>query len=304
VEVQHEEAGLCRRARRLRRSLSPYRVFAVDLDGTLLTQQGEPARTDLETLAHLREAGVAVSIITGRLFSGTTKTAQLAGILGAVACADGAHIVEAHSGNDLLHTGILGEAAEALRAALHAHRAPAFLFAHDEVVHDDAGLSFLPYVKLWSNRFSHHQKVVDHPHWQSSRGLSEVVCVGGKSCIFATADAIEASSRGALSVAKFPLARLAMIDGEEPYGMVVRSSACSKGTAVEWLAKHHGVTAAEVVVVGDWLNDLPMFAVAGRSFAMGQAHETLKEAATDVLEATSATGGGVTEAARRAGLLR
>lgn len=302
MEVEHEEASF-RHRRRLRRALSAYRVFAVDLDGTLLSHSGEPARTDLETLAHLREAGVAVSIITGRLFSGTTKTARAAGIVGAVACADGAHIVEAGTGVDLSHTGILGRAAEALRSALHTHQTPAFLFAHDEVVHDDAGLSFLPYVKLWSDRFSHHARVVDHPHWESSRGLSEVVCVAGKTCIAATAKAIEAAAEGALTVATFPLTRLAAIDGEEAHGMVVRSSAVSKGTAVSWLASHHGVTPAEVVVVGDWLNDLPMFAVAGRSFAMGQAHPLVKEAATDVLEATSATGGGIAEAARRAGLL-
>jgi hypothetical protein len=86
--------------------------------------------------------------------------------------------------------------------------------------------------------------------------------------------------------------------------MVVRASSCSKGTAVEWLANHHGISTEEVVVVGDWLNDLSMFAVAGRSFAMGQAHDALKAVATDVLDATAKTGGGITEAARRAGLLR
>jgi hypothetical protein len=55
--------------------------------------------------------------------------------------------------------------------------------------------------------------------------------------------------------------------------------------------------------VGDWLNDLPMFQVAGRSFAMGQAPDAVKSAATDVLDATATTGGGIAEAARRAGLL-
>lgn len=270
----------------------------------MLTQAGEPAQTDLETLAHLREAGVAVSIITGRLFSGTRATAQVAGIRGAVACADGAHIVEAHSGADLAHIGILGEAAAGLRRALEVHRPATFVFAHDEVVHDDAGDAFIPYVRLWSSRFSRHRRVVEHPHWDSERGLSEVVCVGGKTSIQGTSTQIGAHTGEALHVATFPLTRVAPLDGEEAWGMVVRANHCSKGTAVHWLANHHGISAEEVVVVGDWLNDLPMFAVAGRSFAMGQAHDTLKAAATDVLDATSKAGGGITEAARRAGLLR
>lgn len=280
-----------------------YRLFAVDLDGTLLTHGGEPARTDLETLARLREAGVVVSIITGRLFSGTRQTADVAGILGAVACADGAHIVEAASGLDLAHTGIVGAAASALRKALDVHRPAAFLFAHDEVVHDELGDAFIPYVKLWSTRFTRHGRVTDHPHWESSRGLSELVCVGGKTAILGTATEIHHRAPDALHVATFPLTRVARLEGEEAWGMVVRANGCSKGTAVEWLAAHHGCSPAEVVVVGDWLNDLPMFAVAGRSFAMGQAHEALKAVATDVLDATAKTGGGITEAARRAGLL-
>jgi hydroxymethylpyrimidine pyrophosphatase-like HAD family hydrolase len=38
-----------------------------------------------------------------------------------------------------------------------------------------------------------------------------------------------------------------------------------------------------------------MLKVAGRSFAMGQAHDHVKQSATDVLSATSEQGGGVAE---------
>ena len=48
--------------------------------------------------------------------------------------------------------------------------------------------------------------------------------------------------------------------------------------------------------VGDWINDIPMFEVAGRSFAMGQAPDEVKSRATDVLTETSETGGGVASA--------
>ena len=53
-------------------------------------------------------------------------------------------------------------------------------------------------------------------------------------------------------------------------------------------------------MVGDWLNDVPMFAVAGRSFVMGQAPRAVKATATDELLADCWTGGGVAEAVRRA----
>jgi hypothetical protein len=82
--------------------------------------------------------------------------------------------------------------------------------------------------------------------------------------------------------------------------MIVRAAGPTKGTAVAWLAEYHGCLPEEVVAVGDWLNDIPMFEVAGRSFAMGQSPKELKDCATDELRADSEVGGGVAEAVRRA----
>ena len=47
-------------------------------------------------------------------------------------------------------------------------------------------------------------------------------------------------------------------------------------------------------------NDIPMFEVAGRSFAMGQAPDEVKSRATDVVAETAETGGGVAAAIERA----
>ena len=103
-----------------------------------------------------------------------------------------------------------------------------------------------------------------------------------------------AGASGVARVATFPVPRIGM------FAMVIRAAGPTKGTAVEWLAKHHGCTAAEVVVVGDWVNDVPMFRVAGRSFVMGQAPAQVKAAATDELVADCIAGGGIAEAVRRA----
>ena len=87
------------------------------------------------------------------------------------------------------------------------------------------------------------------------------------------------------------------------WGMVVRAAGIDKGTAIEWIADHYGVTLRDIVAVGDWLNDVPMLRRAGRSFAMGQAPSEVRAAATDLLDADAWTGGGIAEAAERAGLL-
>jgi hydroxymethylpyrimidine pyrophosphatase-like HAD family hydrolase len=87
------------------------------------------------------------------------------------------------------------------------------------------------------------------------------------------------------------------------WGMVVRAAGASKGTALEWIANYENVEPDEVVAVGDWLNDIPMLRAAGLSFAMAQAPEEVGAAASERLDADHSTGGGIAEAAERAGLL-
>ncbi len=53
----------------------------------------------------------------------------------------------------------------------------------------------------------------------------------------------------------------------------------SKGTAVELIQADLGVTPAQTVVFGDYLNDLEMMRLAHWSFAMENAHPAVLEAA-------------------------
>ena len=86
------------------------------------------------------------------------------------------------------------------------------------------------------------------------------------------------------------------------WAMVARATGATKGSALRWIAAHHGIDVSEVVAVGDWLNDVSMFRVAGRSFAMAHATEEVKAAATEHLRRRHHRWG-VAEAAERAGLL-
>lgn len=55
----------------------------------------------------------------------------------------------------------------------------------------------------------------------------------------------------------------------------IMAHGADKGHGVAKLAEYYGVDLSEVVVIGDNLNDLPMFKVAGKAIAMGNSHEDL-----------------------------
>lgn len=268
-----------------------YKLLAVDLDGTLLRRDGSIHHDDLGAIQRLRAAGVPVTIVTGRLYSGTRKIACSIGIEGPIACVDGSHIVDTRDNRSLYERTILGEHALSVRRILSRHRPASFVFTHDGIVHDAKGIPFVPYVSGWSPTIVQVPDIASHPHWAHEAGLLAVVAVGIESEIVAAVEELRADLAHVASVVHFAVQRF-----EGLFGMVIRAAGSTKGTALKWLAQHHGCLPSEVVAIGDWLNDLPMFEAAGRSFVMAQAPEAVKIAATDRLEASVKWGGGVAEA--------
>jgi hydroxymethylpyrimidine pyrophosphatase-like HAD family hydrolase len=82
--------------------------------------------------------------------------------------------------------------------------------------------------------------------------------------------------------------------------VLVRAAGPNKGSALVELCAQAGCSVDDAVAVGDWVNDVPMLEVAGRSFAMGSAPDAVRSAASDVLDSASGAGGGIAEAIRRA----
>lgn len=282
-------------SRRGRASAGPYKLLAIDLDGTLLDHRGEPRDVDVAAIKKLIARGVVVTIVTGRLYSGTKPSADLLGITGPVGCADGSHIVRVQNTRTLLHHGIRGRAADRLRASLERNDLVAFLFAEDAIVHDERGADYLPYVRTWSTDLRYAHRVTEHALWDSEDGMTAVVALGREANVGRTVADIQRDTTESMQVAMFPFRR----DGEH-WGMVARAAGGTKGTALEWIASHHGFRVEQTVAVGDWLNDVAMLSAAGRSFAMGQAPDEVKSNATDVLDATIETGGGIAEAIAKA----
>lgn len=255
---------------------------------------------DREAIVALRDQGVAVSICTGRMYSGTRHVARSLDLAGPIGCIDGSHIVDTKSDRALLSRTLHAEAADALLGVLGEYRPVTFVFADDMVFHDEQGAPFLGYVRTWSDRVEELEDVYDEQRWASEPCISALVSLGTEEQIRGAEQCLLEEQAHLLQTTSFEVRR-GGFDGV--WGMVVRAAGVSKGTALEWIAEHYGVSPAETVAVGDWLNDIPMMHAAGRAFAMAQAPDNVKAAATDLLDADAWTGGGIAEAARRAKLL-
>ncbi|HXX70375.1 MAG TPA: HAD hydrolase family protein [Polyangiaceae bacterium] len=273
------------------------RLLAVDLDGTLLDSRGQPHDRDVRALRAAIDAGIHVSLITGRLYSGTRPTCERVGLRGAVGCADGSHLVHSRNHATLLHLGMPQPHAFAIREALARAGVTTFVFAEDAIGHDASGTPFVGYISTWSTDIRVVPDVFQHELWGAPQGVTAVIAVGTRDRIAVGARDLSGELRTSLFVVTFPVRRGAHSD---TWAMIVRASGGTKGTALRWIAEHESVALSDTVCVGDWVNDVPMFEVAGRSFVMGQAPDEVKSRATDVLAETAETGGGVERAVREA----
>ncbi|MDP9002449.1 MAG: HAD hydrolase family protein, partial [Myxococcota bacterium] len=183
------------------------KLLAVDLDGTLLDVRGQPHARDLRALRAVIAAGVRVSIITGRLYSGTRPMAELLGLRWPVGCVDGSHLVDARLHVTLMHLGVRGSEAGLLREALGRARLTTFVFAQDAIGYDLTGAPFVEYVRTWSKDLRLWPDVFEHPLWACGEGVTAVVALGTPERIDRAVSEIESGLSSAAVVARFPIRR-------------------------------------------------------------------------------------------------
>jgi hydroxymethylpyrimidine pyrophosphatase-like HAD family hydrolase len=70
----------------------------------------------------------------------------------------------------------------------------------------------------------------------------------------------------------------------------ISAAGVTKGSALQRLCDGLGIAAAQVVAIGDMVNDLPMLRWAGRAVAVANAHADVLAAAGDVTGANTDEG--------------
>lgn len=266
------------------------RLLALDLDGTLLDPRGQVDARDRQAIFGLRERGVIVTIITGRLSAGAVEAARVCGITGAIGCCDGSHLYDVGRGATLAQHALTAEALRGLDDLLGAAENARYVFSASHVFCEDAGHRFSDYVRTWSPQLAELDDLTHRaPVWDEHAPLAQLV-IGPAARIARALEAVRRTLPELFAVS-FPVAH-------EPssHALLLRAAGPTKGTALIELCRHYGVDPREAVAVGDWINDVPMFLAAGRSFAMAVAPPEVKSVASDPLPDDASS---IAEAIRR-----
>lgn len=265
------------------------RLVVSDMDGTLLSSDQRISAKDANAVRAVQEAGVGFAVVTGRSFSEAREKLSEWDLLCHVATMNGCEIRDPE-GEVLWARYMDHGVAEAVietfrRSGVYAEiyttagiltvstpeqcrRAVATKIAHfvpDETFEQG-------YAR--AERSSEYTKLqrVDSPEdiWAMGAEVGKVVCFWDEPEVLAgLRDELPRHTSCATAQA-FPI------------NVEVTGLGASKGDAVRRMARAVGCELAEVLAIGDGMNDLPMLREVGTSVAMGNAPAAVRAAATHV----------------------
>jgi Cof subfamily protein (haloacid dehalogenase superfamily) len=259
------------------------RLVAVDLDGTLIGSDLVISDADRDAIARAVAAGVHIVLQTGRLFSASKPFAVELGLHGPIAGLQGGVIYDVDTGA-LLHAQPLS-ATVALAAydALVSKEFHLQLYFGDALYLDHMSAASAEYIRL-----SRVEPVMvpDLRMLLTSAppkgALIKVLAIGAPDLVAADLPLLGLQLEGQANVFR-----------SLPQYLEVTDPLADKGHALVRISGMLGVALADCVAIGDSDNDVPMFRVAAQSFAVANATEAAKHAATRVV---AQRGAGVAEA--------
>jgi Cof subfamily protein (haloacid dehalogenase superfamily) len=253
----------------------PVRLLVSDVDGTLVTSDKRLTAASVAAATSLRDAGVALALVSSRPPRGIAGLVQQLGLRTPVAGFNGGVLLD--SAGQVLEERLIPKLA--VRAALVAfdrRGIDAWVFADGEWLL--RGLDG-PYVPLEQRTIGFAPRVV--------ADFAPYLARAGKLVGASPDPALLAECEAELQAA---LEGLATVHRSQTYYLDVTHPQAHKGHALLALARLCGVPPEEVACIGDMANDLPMFDVAGLAIAMGNAPPAVRAHAAAVTLANDADG--------------
>ncbi|MDP9117239.1 MAG: Cof-type HAD-IIB family hydrolase [Actinomycetota bacterium] len=252
------------------------RMVASDLDGTLLRSDNTVSPRTRSAIASATDQGLLIAFVTGRPPRWLTEVAEATGHRGVAVAANGAVLYDLATEQILSIHAI--DAADL--AALTDELRTAFPDACFAVEYGDGFGAEPGYVHDWqiNPRLDSQGRPMTPPV------VADLASITSKPGVKLLAKDRSADSDAFVAAAQRLLAGRATVTHSSSYGLLeIAAPGVTKATGLAELAARHGITAEEIVAIGDMPNDVPMLEWAGRSYAVADAHPAARAAADQVL---------------------
>lgn len=252
-----------------------YKLLALDLDGTLLMPDKTIPQEVKLAVNVLTQAGVIVTLATGRMYPTVQKYALELGIDAPLICYNGALVRDAAGSNPLFYKPLPMDLQKAVIACGEAHGWYLQLYQDDvvctaEIVEEtliDPDIKTRPPMALG--------KLSEAALKPSPKMMS--ICSAEENAMRAETFSRETGDR-------------LYIASSSPIHVEMMQKGVCKSEALKLLCSHYGVSREQVVVCGDSGNDADMVSWAGLGCAMANGTEQLRQIADYVCQNSNSYG--------------
>ncbi|CAN5776355.1 sugar-phosphatase [soil metagenome] len=253
----------------------PKGILALDIDGTLTGPDGDIGERTQQAVHAAGESGWLVTIATGRSWAGTKPVADQLALRVPLVTFNGALIRDSVTAEILHYIPLSPEIVGSVVPAL------VDLGLQPLVIEDICEGERLftgpaeydgEYTSAWLEHFRYVDVQIERLSYEQLARIGHAVRI---TVVSETGHVrqIEDLARG--REAEFRTLYYTELDDETGIVQILHPSS-TKADALRWLARQYDLTMADVVAVGDGVNDLEMLAEAGFGVAMGNATERVQ----------------------------
>lgn len=262
-------------------NLRDIELIVLDIDGTLINDEGKIDEDTRLLVKELQLRGVKFSLATGRLHSAATQFAQELNINIPLISLDGC-LLKSFPGNKVIYESYVKEKHVGRIIELAGQFLLNLCLCHADAIYYTENNSVIPQI---TEKFGARFELVES-YDQYLAGTLEVL--------------MAAENIGA---AKYVLDRMSFPyctglnksffrshSNDKVYYLEIRRSGSSKGKGLQRLLKYLNISPQKTAVAGDWFNDLTLFQKKTINVAVGNAVAELKIKADIVTEKTNNDG--------------
>jgi Cof subfamily protein (haloacid dehalogenase superfamily) len=272
----------------------PYRLLAVDLDGTLMDPNGVLTPAARQAVAAAQDAGLQVVLCTGRRFRTTLPVLRTLELTGCVVVNNGAVVKEITSGKTLHRDYLPGEIYPDV-VALVRQQGPPLVYVDsypdetDIITEPDGDIS--PYQADYIERQAAHRCFVED---LAAARRDDVILVSQMADLEVLRPLAERAQQVLGRRVKTHLLHNKSYGG---YILELLSPSSDKWAALAQVAADAGIAPPEIAAIGDDVNDIELVRRAGLGIAMANGAEQTRAAADLVVRSNAEEG--VVEAIER-----
>ncbi|GAB7261112.1 pyridoxal phosphatase [Dickeya ananatis] len=254
-----------------------YRIIALDLDGTLLTQKKTILPESLQALAQARQAGIKVIIATGRHHSAIHPFYQALALDTPVICCNGTYLYDYQTGQTHDANPLTSAQAKSVLQRLQQFAIHGLMYADDAMLYQHI-TGHITRTQTWAEQLPESQRPV-----------------------FRQVDDLMTATDHSRSIWKFATHHTdtAVLNDfakqvEEELGLAcewswmdqvdIAQTGNSKGRLLQRWVESQGFSMNDVVAFGDNFNDISMLSAVGLGVAMGNSADDVKAHADLVID--------------------